>query len=196
MSIRSTIELFTPEANFWECNQQFKIANPFKTIYNKDKSKGKKESSKLMWFVAHCYDMNSRFYNLDAEEKHTLIGEDFCGEASFYEDNKDLLDDLIEAFCMQEDTPAQRALRDWNNTILKRARFLRDTDYSLDEYVEDDRGKWITKKGTATQLDTMHKNTKSIYQDYDRIVEELEKEKNSGSAKGGSVASLGDSGQI
>lgn len=192
----STVELFTPDSNFWGLNQQFKIANPFKKIYEKDKSKNKKESSLLMWFVAHCYDLESRYYNLESDEKHTLIGEDFCGSFNYYDDNKDLLDDLIEAFCQLQDTPAQRALRDWNNTILKRCRFLRDTDYSLDEYVEDDKGKWITKKGTATQLDTMHKNTKSIYADYQRILEDLEKESNQGISKGGSVASLGDNGSI
>lgn len=192
----STVELFTPDSNFWELNQQFKIANPFKKIYEKDKSKNKKESSLLMWFVALCYDLESRYYNLESDEKHNLIGEDFCNSSKYYYDNKDLLDDLIEAFCQLQDTPAQRNLRDWNDAILKRARFLKETDWSLDDYVEDSNGKWITKKGTASQLEMIHKNTRAIYLDYYRILEDLDKEKSQGTAKGGAVSSLGDSGQI
>jgi hypothetical protein len=188
----STVELFTPDANFWELNQQFKIANPFKKIYNSDKSKNKKASSTMMWFVALCYDMEAKHYNLPPEEKHMIIGEDFVGNINFYEDNKDDLDILITSYCNLQDTPAQRALRDWNEAILKRAKFLKEADYTFDEFVEDERGKWIQKKGTATQLDTMHKNTKSIYADLDRIMEDLAKEKEAGAVTGGQRESLND----
>lgn len=195
MSI-STVELFTPDANFWELNQQFKIANPFKKIYEKDKSKGKKESSLLMWFVALCYDQGSTYYKLDSDTKHQIIGSDFCGSEDYYEDNKDLLDDLIEFFIELQDTPAQRALRDWEHKIVQRAKFIRETDYSLDYYVEDERGKLITKKGTADQLDKMMANTKKLFDDYQRILKDLAAEENDGEGMGGFVPSLSDSGEI
>lgn len=192
----STVELFSPDANFWECNQQFKIANPFKRLYEKDRSRNKKESSMLMWFVALCYDMGSQYYKLDVDSKHSIIGADFCDNESFYEDNIDSLEVLIESFCQLQDSPAQRALRDWNDSILKRARFLKEANYTFDEYVEDERGKQILKKGTATQLDTMHKNTKSIYADYQRIIKDLSAEENDAEGRGGFTPSLSDSGEI
>lgn len=188
----SPLEQFSPETNFWEVNQQFKVANPFKKLYEKDKSKNKKTTSMMMWFVALCHDMESRFYNTPIDEKYPLIGEDYVGDINFYEENKDDLDILIQAYCNLQDTPAQRALRDWDEAILKRAKFLKEAEYSFDEFVEDERGKWIQKKGTATQLDTMHKNTKSIYADLERIMEDLVKEKEAGSITGGAKESLND----
>jgi hypothetical protein len=191
MSI-STVELFTPDSNFWELNQQFKIANPFKTIYAKDKSKGKKESSKLMWFVAHCYDISSKFYRLPVEEKHKVISEDFCGDVNFYEDNKDLLNDLVEAFINLQDTPVQRAMRTLNKKLEERARLIDETEYTFDYYEEDDRGKLITKKGTADQLDKMMIATKKLIDYFQDIRKELATEETQGTAKGGSLSSLND----
>lgn len=192
----STVEMFSPDANFWECNQQYKIANPFKQIYNSDKSRNKKESSLLMWFVALCYDMNSQYYKLDVDSKHSIIGADYCGSESYYEDNKDLLDDVIEFFCAMQDSPAERALRSWHKMILKRDRFLDSTDYTLDWYEDLGNGKLITRKGTAAQLEMMHKATKSIYQDYQRILKDLAAEENDGEGRGGFTPSLSDSGEI
>jgi hypothetical protein len=188
----STVELFTPDANFWEVNQQFKITNPFKTVYKNDKSKGKKISSLHMWFVALCYDQNSHYYKQPVEDKHKLIGEDYCGNETYYEDNQDLLDDLIEAFINMQDSPARRALRDWEVKIVQRAKFLREATYTFDEFVEDDRGKWITKKGTADQLDKMLGNTKKLFDDYQRILKDLSTEEAEDGVMGGEMESLID----
>jgi hypothetical protein len=188
----NTVELFEPGIIFWEVNQQFKIVNPFKKIYDKDKSKNKKESSTSMWFIAHCYDMNSKFYRLPTEEKHKVIAEDFCGDVNFYENNQDLLDDLIEAFINLADTPVQRAMRDLEAKIQERATFIRKTEYTLDYYEDNGKGGYITKKGTADQLDRMMANTKKLMDLFADIKKELSIEESQGTGKGGQVNSLND----
>lgn len=188
----STVELFSPDANFWECNQQFKIANPFKRLYEKDRSRNKKESSMMMWFISFVYDMNSRYYNLPEDERIAVICEDYMNDSDYYEDNKEDIEVLAEAFINLQDTPARRALRDWELKIQQRAKFIRETDYTLDYYEEDAKGKLITKKGTADQLDRMMGNTKKLFDDYQRILKDLSTEEAEDGVMGGEMESLID----
>lgn len=149
-----------------------------------------------MWFVALCYDFDSKFFNLDESDRIAIIGKDFCGSESFYGSNKSIIDPCVEMYVHITDSPAQKALREWNAKMMERARFMKNTPYTADSYETNDYGKQQLIKGNADLLDKMMSNTKKLYDDLKRINEELSKEEMSAIGKGGRVASLSDSGEI
>lgn len=178
---KDLLDHFDINANFWEVEPQFKAANPFKDLYESDKSKKKKQSSDLMWFIALCYDMGSRWRKLDAEDKHAIVGEDFCGDVNFYQNRKAEIDLGIHMYCKMQDTEAQKSLREWEEGMLDRRIFLKETPYSNDTY---------------KMLEDMRKNTKALYADLARIKKDLDAEADDGRAKGGKQLSLSDTGDI
>ena len=189
------LETVSPDVNFWETEtgQQFKITNPFKRLYQSDRSEERKDSSMMMWFITLCYNQYSIYEKLETQEKHELIGLDFLGNANYYDDNEDTLNLLIDAYVALIDTPAKRALKDWEVKMGQRARFIRDTDYTLDYYEEDSRsGRQITKKGTADQLDKMMERTKKLFDLYQQILKDLSTEEDSSGVMGGEMESLND----
>lgn len=190
------LDNFDINVNFWEVNKEFKTIEPFKKLYSNDKTKNKQQSSLTMWFVALCYDFDSKFFNLDESDRIAIVGKDFCGSESFYSSNKSVIDSCIERYVHITDSPAQKALREWNDKMMERARFMKNTVYTADSYEMNDYGKQVLIKGNAELLDKMMSNTKKLYDDLKRINEELSKEELSAIGKGGRVASLSDSGEI
>lgn len=180
----SPISNYTEGVNFWEVNQQYKVKEPFKSLYKTDKSRGKKDSSITMWFVAFCYDRQSKYYKLptDGDDgKHTLIGEDYCDNANFYSENKEVLDKCIEMYIKMEYTPMERHLKTWEDLLDKRTKFLQSQEYDL---------------STFDALDKMAVGTEKVHKTIKSVIDDLNKESSAGNSKGGSVASLGDSGSI
>jgi hypothetical protein len=175
------LDNFDMNVNFWEVEPQFKAAGPFKILYEEDKTKKKKPSSTLMWFIALCYDMGSRWRKLDPIDKHTIIGEDFCGDIQFFEKNKDTIVPCIDMYVNMQDTESQKSLREWEEGMRNRRQFLSDTPYSVDAY---------------KMIEDMRKNTKALYADLARIKKELESEADEGRAKGGKQLSMSDSGDL
>jgi hypothetical protein len=188
------IDTFSPGANFWAMHPQFLAVNPFKDMYERDESANKVESSLLMWFVVLCYDMDSKYEGLPTNEKHLMIGEDFCNDSEYFDRFAALIVPCRDMYCKMQDTPAKRSLRNWKNTLEDRDNFLASSTYTLDSY--DDRGK--IKKGTADQIDAMHGRTPKFWSDYERIMEALSKEESGGTgeAKGGAMPSASDEGDI
>lgn len=163
--------------NFWEANPQFKLVAPFKFLYEEDKSKKKSDSSTMMWFTVYCYYPLSIFHKLDEDEKHSLIGEDYCGSISYYTEHKSTLDMLIQNFSNMCLSPMQRQLLELEMLLNKRAAFIRQQDYTFEN---------------AKDLDAMVKATAEIYKNFKTIVDDLAKEDVAGVAKGGSMPSLND----
>lgn len=196
------INLFDPSVNFWEVNPQFKIINPFKDLYKNDKSKNKEKSSLTMYFVVLCYDISpsNKFRNLPEGEKHKLIGEDYCGDKDYFEKNEKSLEPLITMYCNMQDTPAMKALREWNDKMIERSKFIKDTVYGpdyIDEVVTRNGDiKEVTVTGTWEFLDKMMVNTKKLYDDYQRILKDLSVEDGETSSKGGAMLSASDLGEI
>jgi len=188
------LDSFDIGVNFWEVHPQFKSIEPFKSLYKEDK-KNKQLSSSIMWFVSLVYDIDSQFYNIEEEEKQIIIGKDYCGDEAFYKKNQEAIDKCAEMYIHIIDTPAEKVLREWDNKMMERAKFIKNTPYTEDMYQEIN-GKTVLVKGSADLLDKMMKNTKSMYDDLKRIKEELSKEQAQSQGRGGKVASLSDSGEI
>ena len=195
----SLLKNFNTDENFWVVNEQFKNIQPFKSLHNSDKSRNKGKSSKTMWFVAQVADSSPKniFRNLLSEERVALLSSDFMEDANFYDNNRDNLDQLIATYKKFHTTPALQALEEWNEKMIERARFIKNTEYTMDTYDMDERtGKPVLVKGTAKDLDMMMKNTKAIYDQYHQILKSLSEESEESQVKGGQTLSLSDLGEI
>lgn len=174
------INNFNTDFLFWELYPEFKVINPFKDLYDSDKSKNKKESSITMWFVAYCYSKASKFRTLakdGIDGKHYVVGLDYCEDPNFYNKNREKLDELIEAFVIMQYSALERHLMTWDDLLNKRTEFLKNQEYGYDNFEE---------------LDKMAVGTDKIHQAIKKIWDDLSKEEGSGIAKGGSVPSLND----
>jgi hypothetical protein len=178
---KELLDQYNPSLNFWEYEPQFKHVGPFKEVYEADKTKSKKFSSGFMWFIAFCYDMGSKFRKLDVNEKHAIIGEDFCGTEDFYKENKDKLDICIRLYCDMADSEGEKALREWEDGMRDRRQFLTDTSYAPDTY---------------KMLEDMRKGTKALYDDLARIKKQIDSEAEASRAKGGKHLSPSDTGDL
>lgn len=186
------IDSYTPGANFWETHPTLTVANPFKDIYNTDKSRKKSESSLLMWFVAFCYDLESKYEVLPLDEKHEIVGEDYCGSKSYYKDNHETIDRAKLFYCKLQDSAAKRSLRRWKDKLDERDEFIAKTKFTIDHYNEE--GKLI--KGTAEQLDKMLTGTAKLWADYERILKTMSEEDSTTEGRGGATPSASDEGDI
>jgi hypothetical protein len=165
-------------SNFWKEFPDYKITNPFKELHDSDKSKGKEASSLMMYFVKYCYDPSSRYFKLAKEDKHELIGTDFCGDVKYYNKNKTVLDKVIAAYCKLELTSLQRHMMVWNSLLDKRTKFLETVEeYDLSNF-ED--------------LDKMAVGSDKVYTTIKKIETDMAKEDSNGSVKGGAKPSLSD----
>lgn len=184
--MRNITENFSLMNNFWDFNQQFTVVSPFKELYNSDKSRGKKNSSNIMWAIALCYHPKSDLYNLGDKEARVF---DMVKDKSF---NLEDYEDYIDAFKNACLTQAEKSMVAWDDFMRKRDIFIKSQDFTLDHYNNEGR----LKKGTADQLDKMAGNTAKIYSDYLKIKDKLNEEDQAAKGKGGKNLSLSDSGEI
>jgi len=147
--------------NFWKMNPDMKVAGHFKKLYDLDKSKDKKESSLICWFIVLCYDRSSKYYRLPPEEKHNVISIDYCENSKFYDKNKSVIDNLIEEYINLQYTPLERHLKIWEDLLNKRSAFLKDQEYDLETY---------------EALDKMAIGTEKVYATIKKVTDDMNKE--------------------
>tara|TARA_R110002167_G_scaffold20995_20_gene76395 strand:+ start:262 stop:840 length:579 start_codon:yes stop_codon:yes gene_type:complete len=182
------------DENYWSLHPQMKTIKAFSDLNKRDKSKGKKKSSTMMWAIALYIDPNEQnpWKNTNPLDRMKLIAEDYLNDPEFPWEDPDiqLLIDTYKEFSI---TVAERALLQIETKIADRAKFLDNTSYSMDTY-NDESGK--VEKGTADQLDKMMVNTVKIYQQLEQVKEMLDKESIEGHGKGGAVESASEQGLI
>lgn len=184
--MRNITENFNLNNNFWDYNPQFKIVSPFKELFNSDKSRGKKTSSNIMWAISLCYHPESDLYNLPDKDIRVF---DMVKDKSFKLEDYDEYVELFKDMCLSQ---AQKSLEAWDSRMKQRDRFLKDQEYTFDQY--NDLGR--VDKGTADQLDKMAANTGKLYQEFFKIKKDLNEEEQTAKGKGGKNLSLSDSGDI
>lgn len=171
------INHFDTSESFWELYPDFKDALSFKKLYKSDKSRNKESSSRIMWYVAYTTDINSKYYKLPENEKHSVIGGDYMDDEDYYKNNKDRIQPIIDDYIKINFSAAQRQLRDWEIKMDERATFIKDMPYNINTY-ED--------------LDKMASNTAKLFDTFKKIKEDISKEEGDGIGKGGAIASLND----
>lgn len=188
----SISRLWNINENYWLLHPQMKTIKLFGQLHDNDKSKGKVESSKLMWGIAlYCdpHDQNP-WKNINYLDKQTLIATDYLKIPKFDWENENVVA-LLECYEKHCLTIAEKELIRLEEKLTQRGDFIKAAKYSLDEYEDNGEGKVKLKKGTATQLDKMMVDTTKIYEQLDIIKTMMSKE-TSGANKGGSKQSASE----
>ncbi len=189
--MRNITENFSPHNNFWDFNQQFKIVEPFKSFYNKDRTKDRKKSSDIMWGIALMYHPESDIY--DMSDKEERVARDML---KFKKGFKwDEYQELIDAFIDMALTQAQKSLRNWELAMKDRDDFLATQKYHFGYIETTPDGVEIEHKSNVKELDEMRGRTIKLYQDLMKIQTEMSKELVA-RGKGSKIKSMTDEGLI
>lgn len=172
----SVIKIINPEYDFWELYPDLKFISEFEDI----RKNYKNNSSMVMWFIVMCFDLESKFFELELDERTILISKDYLKDKDWYTKNKDKIAKAIERF-ERFDTVTQRQLRQLIETMGKRTQFLRESEYDIENF---------------DKLDKMVSNTANLFKVFEIIEKQLAKEKGVGTTKGGHELSLSDNDDI
>lgn len=162
---------FDTKANFWEMYPQFKVG--FNEFYKQDKSKGKIESSSIMWAIALYVHPDSIYAPVNPTERLDIIVKDYLinnleFDPVIYKKEFNLFKKLLM-------TKKERYLHEWEKKLDERDEFLSSVGYNED---------------TAEFLDKLMLNSKRLHEQYDKALEEFQKEKVDTTGKGGAEESL------
>jgi hypothetical protein len=168
------------ENNFWDVNAELIILDEFNKFYNKDNSKKKEDSSKIMWAVHYAFHPESKFFNFPA--KLEVLARDFLKDPKF---NWATIQALIDTFKNLVLSDVERALVNWNEIMIMRDNSLKELYKSAINLGETDE---------LVKLDKMLSNTPKMFEDYKKIKRDYEEDKTT--KKGRHIASLTESGEI
>lgn len=174
----SLIKKFDTDVNFWDINAEYKVIEPFKSLYKKDRTIGKIYSSRILWAVSFLVHPDSPIDRLPENDKKFIITTDYLEDTKF---DWDKYQDLIDKFTELELTKAERSLKIINEKIEDRERLLRDTPYSL---------------GNAKDLDDMITKTDKIYDLRKKLEDDAKRKDTDGVLKGGAEESISEKGLI
>ena len=170
------------DQNFWDAHPDMRITTPFKQLWETDESKKKIYSSNIMWFIALCYDKESKYRKMPAEGedgKHLLIGEDYLEEKWFYEERKEVLNRLIDSYITIFYTALERQLLELEETLDIRREVIKELRKS--KVAKD----W-------KQVDDMILGTNKLVAEVKSLKQKIAEEDNNGLTKGGASRSLND----
>lgn len=170
------LQAFDTESSFWLVEPQLKYL--FNDVFDSDKSSKKQKSSDIMWAIALLIEPSSKFANLSLKERKNLIAKDFLKNEKFkWEDHKE----TIENYKRYNLTAAEKALIAWEEKMIERQEFIKGTKYDEE---------------TAEMLDKMLGNTKKLFDDYQRILKDLNNSEGEGDTFGGAQESAQERGVI
>lgn len=165
-------------SNFWELNPQLTLIKPFFDLYGSDKSKGKVDTSKLMWcFYFNNYpdEEENVYFRIPQDQREPMLEDIFELPKKLMEYREE--QEAFRNICL---TSTQKDLLLEKEALHERAIFLRDTKYTLDSYeivTIGSRAQRVVLPGTAKQLDQMKKATDAIMKNFERIEEKYLAEK-------------------
>jgi|TARA_R110002012_G_scaffold100312_1_gene238935 hypothetical protein len=168
---------FDITANFWKANPQLIIPQAFNDLYTTDKSKGKGKSSQIMWAIALLVDSDSKFSNISFNNRKDMIAKDYLKDEDFK------WDEVIEATQYYESmliSPTKRQLSVWKKKMDEKSLYL----------------DMLTYEENADTIEGLLKTNVKLFEDYERLVKMVEKEKDDGATKGGAVESASETGLI
>lgn len=192
---------FDITVDFWEENFQVSLIEPFRSLYLRDTTKNKTTSSKEMWCIWLSEDPNydNKVYRLKPDQKKTAI-------LSYYPEFN-FKDELI-AQCLLEYkehclTPTAKAFRKEEESMIKRADFIDNAEYTFPSIATDDLGRniYVSGKplmlpGTAKDIDAMRKLSLDLAKKYEQIRKIFEEEQNEVRIFGGGKENLMEKGGL
>ena len=172
------------ENNYWDVNKELVFIPEFEKLYNNDKSKGKIESSTIMWAIYYAYNPESKYFNLPT--KLEILRDNFIKQKGFrWEDHEG----IVENYKTMVLTDSERALVEWGEIMTMRSIAMKKLYKDLlDQPIHD-----VDTKALR-EVDTMLANTPKMFEDYKKVRKDYEEEKTA--KKGKKNVSLSDSGDI
>lgn len=168
MDILSTFDTST---DFFEVNPQLSI--PFRPLL-----KDVKDPSRYMWSVALFLHPDSKFANTDPSYRQELITSDYFPEMDFESAPYPAVAEVFSHLCL---TKPQRFLKDWEEKLEERARFIASLPYN---------------ETTYELLDSMMSKTERMWKQYMNCLKDVEDEKAKSHTFGGAQESLTEQGLI
>jgi hypothetical protein len=165
---------FSLESDFWEENEHFLIYPEFKEFHRRDKSRGKKNSSQMMWAIALLVHPKSKFKDGSYQDRVDLITDDYL-DVKY--DWVEKYEELIEKFKQVGMTRIQRIAMEWGDKLDERMIFLTSLPYNLE---------------TVDQLDKAMANTGKIWDIYQKCLADLNEEESKGHVQGGGEESASE----
>jgi len=166
--------------NFWKIYPTWKTPKDFNSLYEKDKSKEKSESSLIMWAVCHMFDKSeiNPYRSMDSKDRIEVINDDILNNHEFdWEKYKDVVK-LTEKILMTEE---ERAYYSFLEYAENRRRFI------------DDQNKELNFEAIKS-LDEVIRRNKSIAEELDRLKSIVEQTTDSGKVKGDRIESAREKG--
>lgn len=169
---------FNITENIWKNTPGLLSSEVFRNLYDSDKSKGRENSSKVLWALFLCYHPESTWKNLPIKKREELIKKEYLKDPKFNFTKYPKEIGLIEESVL---TPAKRQLYEWKRIMDEKTIFMKTLTYDIDT--------WET-------LEQMLKSNKSLYEEYKRISDSLEREGSDGVVQGQSIESAAEKGLI
>lgn len=171
------IQAWDINANFWEINPQLKVPEIYNKLYLADKSKGKAQSSKLMWAIAFYADFDSKYRQMSAKEKQILINSDILKDEAF---DWETIKEEVNAWEMFMPI-AKKQLLQWERLMSEKTTFLRDLTYNADN---------------AEFIEKLLLSNSKLYKEFEDITSRLTQSEEGGQMIGGGRESLSEMGEI
>jgi len=170
------VDYWNISGNFWEANPQL-IAHPvLKLLHKGDKTRGKKESSRIMWAVALATDFSSKYKGIEIEGRKDLIAKEYLEDPKFDWDSVQKYIDVWITFL----SPAQKHLVLWERILQEKSLYMETLNYA--EH--------------GMELEKMLKTNGDLYSELTRLNKMLAEEEGAGHVKGGAHESLSETGEI
>ena len=110
------------------------VIEPFKSLYQKDKSKDKIESFKVMQYVWFYSAFKSPFFQHAVNDRHRMIIEHIIKDKTFKVTKE--LEACINLFEEINTTPAMKLFRAVQESIVKMEQFFKTAEYNEDSIVK------------------------------------------------------------
>lgn len=156
------------EADFFKVNPQFKLISPLNEL-----------PSKQMWVVFFFADVSDKniFRNTPDDVKKQELEDNYIKDVIDWE----ALDPYIQRYKQLCMSPAERAFATWSKKLEERSNFIDSIEYDQD---------------TWESLDSIMKNSKVIFDHYEKVAEKFGEQKAKSTLRGGKQESASEKGII
>jgi hypothetical protein len=161
---------WAPDLSFWKANPSYLAVKEFKKFYDEDKDKQKKPSSDLMWALCFFADATQHniYRNISEEERLDIIYDNTGTKFNPAE-----VESEIKLYRRLTLNQFERSMVSFMSKLEEREGFINATPYTI---------------SNAKVLDDILSNTKTLYELYQKLQEDIEKHKDqSGGTTRGNV---------
>lgn len=172
------IDSWNLKDNFWTVNPQLTVIPEFKALLDKDKSKGKEGSSRIMWAIALFSDLGSKLRTLPESDRKNIINKEILEDPKF---DWSTINDLIKVWVKDFMSPAQKQLALWEN-------YMHEKNGYMANLMEQLRTEY--RKDVADEVEKKLLSNGALFDEYNRLLDLLAQEEDIGRVKGGGQESL------